>query len=272
MALARNKPAKNMESQQKHKTIEPSHPFDETWDSVDTAELSFLSTDKEENLTVSRVLEEEEQGQETPLVGINRWTLRNRDPLNDSLTEFLNSEPAPPDDPHEHECIEATIHGVELDEGNGGTTRNIKGKTEPGGLPWDPDDRSCIELTVNGVELDQLLATKEPTTIFHDEEGVEHDLNDYKKATRFILLDLQGAEVETIGKKVRFEIDSEKDRKDAGMKKTRRKKMLRFLHKKKTSKKAVGCPPLVKMTIEPTANAIKESKCLGPRENMVCLA
>lgn len=234
-------------------------------DSSDTTlDCSFASADGQgESLTVSviRLDDNDDEGLETPLNGAKYWAVKRAVASKPPMTTAPNQKPAPSVtpllmDPHES-CEETTCH----------SHQNVVPVTPCS----DPDDCMCVETTVDGILLqDQESAAYNKHQC--DEEGVEMNLNDFQQETQLILLDLQGAEVATIIKKVRFEIDGEDDlsihAKNAS--RNRRRQIVKFLRRKSKKAKSttvVGCPSLVQMAIETEMNppvVVKEPVCSAP--------
>jgi hypothetical protein len=275
MAFAVNRAAKQWRRSGTKKVKTPPHPFDDTFDSAETGESSFTSGDEEENLTVSLFVEEEEEGLETPLSGIKYWAVKR--PTVTTPPNLINDAPQDPDD---RSCIEATPSGIRQGQPSDVGVKLASTKTELTSflIPHDPDERSCIEATVDGVALEQPVKEKGAVAT-GGEEGVEINLNDYKKATRLILLDLKGAEVKTSGKKVvRFEIDG-KEATQRTSATQRRRKLLKFLRKNSKCEESAGCPQLMMQmtTVKPTT-CLKETpryetdSSKGGSKNMVSFA
>ena len=182
--------------------------------SVETVDCSFTSVtsvDDEGNVTISRFVDGEE-GLETPVSGIKFWTRPNSNGVAKILT---NS-----------------------------TTANL-----PTAPPLDKGDNQCIEATLNGIVEDHPFDELQQDAVIANEEGVEMNLNDFQKETKFILLNLKGAEVATKGKKVRFALDEEEAFVyKSTISKLRRRSLLIKLLRDKKKKGKVACPSPVTVT------------------------
>lgn len=219
-----------------------------------TLDCSFESAGEGESLTITFLqleLDEEQQGLETPLTGSNFWSAK-------SNSQAPMTAPAPVTPMQESQRANDKTYPA-------ATFKLVDVHATPVPPLVDPDDCECIETTENGV----LQDTQQ------NEEGFEMNLSDYEETTRFILLDLQGAEVATTGKRVRFEIDGEDDLsvKATTTSRNRRKQIVKFLRSKsKKEDSIVGSPQVSQLALESEVkpSILKESSYpISGREGMV---
>jgi len=267
MALSSGKAA-NMKQDQQSKHLDA--PSDESFDSLETVECSFISADEEDNLTVSLVPDDDEQGLEIPLSGNKYWA-----PKLNPLVVTKADPGAPLLEPDEQNCVEMILKGDEDERAN--VTLSLTNATLQGHVP-PPDsiDHTGIEKMLIGSRQGRQISKNDK-----GDEGVEMNLNDFEQEARLILLDLQGAEVATTGKKVRFMLEGEDDaNKISATQRRRRKKLTKFLRnktKKSMRTTSVGCPPLAQMNIQVEASssvveADKETPPVqGTRERVVSM-
>jgi hypothetical protein len=197
-----------------------------------TLDCSFESAGEGESLTITFLqleLDEEQQGLETPLTGSNFWSAK-------SNSQAPMTAPAPVTPMQESQRANDKTYPA-------ATFKLVDVHATHVPPLVDPDDCECIEATENGV----LQDTQQ------NEEGFEMNLSDYEETNRFILLDLQGAEVATTGKRVRFEIDGEDDLsvKATTTSRNRRKQIVKFLRSKsKKEDSIVGSPQVSQLALE----------------------